>query len=514
MSLPRRFGRNAIANYLSSAVALVLGLLVTPILVRGLGKEAYGTLVLATSAVLYLDLLKFGFGRATVKYVAESEALGDSERTRRTISTSFLSLVAPATLVLAASPALAFLFPVLFDIPDSLVVPAMVIVVLTAVDLACSIPSDTFGSALIGLQRYDLLNATLTATAIAQAAAWTVILALDGGLIAIGAATLAFDLAGQLARYLLVRKAVGPPVPRLRQFDRVLVKPLLTMSGWIALNELADVVIARIDTIVVGLVVGIPQAAVYAVGQKLAMLTARFTSPAAAQFFPHASELAAAGDREGLRAMLLTGTRLGVAIATPLVVIPGVLAGPALRVWVGPGFGDAALVVVFLSASTLVATVSRTAVYVLRGMGDVKGPALFMVLEAVLNLPLSIVLGVTMGLQGVALGTLIATSIAHFGFVLPYSCRRAETSVRALLLVVLRANLPPAMATLALGLLLRRSGVTGIVELVGAGAALFAVYTIVLLVTGLSSVERRRLVSFVSRLFGDRFASYIARALR
>ena len=44
--LPTAFRRNALANYANSLVALVLALVVTPLLVRGLGKEAYGTWVL------------------------------------------------------------------------------------------------------------------------------------------------------------------------------------------------------------------------------------------------------------------------------------------------------------------------------------------------------------------------------------------------------------------------------------------------------------------------------------
>ena len=49
--LPTAFRRNALANYANSMVALVLALVVTPLLVRGLGKEAYGTWVLVSTSV-------------------------------------------------------------------------------------------------------------------------------------------------------------------------------------------------------------------------------------------------------------------------------------------------------------------------------------------------------------------------------------------------------------------------------------------------------------------------------
>jgi O-antigen/teichoic acid export membrane protein len=503
-TLPTRFRRNAITNYLNQFVMAALAVVVTPILVRGLGKDAFGVWALASASVVFFDLLKFGFGRAAIKYVAESQARNDAVRTRKVIATSCAALSVPGLALLAASPGLAILFGMLVEHrlgtpnPD-LVSAAKIFVLISIIDLAVAIPSDIFGASLMGFQRYDLLNLTLAATAIAQAAAWAVILAMGGGLVAIGVATLTFSLSSQFARYLMVRHLAGGAPLRRSYVDRQLVKPLMSMSGWIAVTDVADFVISRIDTLVVGIIIGIPQAGVYAVGQKLSAFTQRFTSPVAALFFPHASELAAKGDREGLRKTLLAGTRIGVSIAMPLVLVLAVLAGPALDVWVGSGYQKAALVVVFLSASTLVATFSRTVIYVLRGLGDVKVPALITALEAVMNLGLSVGLCLTIGFQGVALGTLIATVIAHFGFILPYGCRRAETSLANLLYVVIRGNAVPIVATVGLGVLLRLWGVSGIIGVMAAGTAMMVLYAVLLFFTGLSGGERRHLLDAIRR---------------
>ena len=76
----------------------------------------------------------------------------------------------------------------------------------------------------------------------------------------------------------------------------------------------------------------------YAVGQKLAALVSRFTGPISVIFFPHASAMSAAGDRDGLRKTFLTGTRIVIAIALPLTIGLIVLARPLLHLWVGSGF--------------------------------------------------------------------------------------------------------------------------------------------------------------------------------
>ena len=45
-------------------MSIVIALVVTPVLVHGLGGTAYGIWALVGSTVLYLDLFNLGFGRA------------------------------------------------------------------------------------------------------------------------------------------------------------------------------------------------------------------------------------------------------------------------------------------------------------------------------------------------------------------------------------------------------------------------------------------------------------------
>jgi len=264
---------------------------------------------------------------------------------------------------------------------------------------------------------------------------------------------------------------------------------------------MARVVIARMDTIVVGLVVGIPAAAVYAVGQKLALLAGRMVQPAIQTFFPHAAELAARGEELALRRMIRSGTRISFGIALPVALVLMVLAGPAVRAWVGPKFDNATLVVVFLAGGTLVSAMTEAGVHVLRGAGEARGPGMIVVLEAVLNLTLSVVLGIALGIKGVALATLAAAATVHLGLLLPYLCRRFGVSVRSLLAAVARAHLPPAGAALAVGWLIRRDDLEGLGQVTGAGAAILATYLVAFVMTGLAADERRRLLARVRQQF-------------
>lgn len=489
---------------MNSFVAMVLAIVVTPILVRGLGKEAYGTWTLVTSSVLYYSILQFGLARAAVKFVAEAHAAGDLPRARRTISTSFIALSGPASLLIVLSPGLALLFTAIFDLPDAYKHAAMLLVVLSTVDFAIGMPCDSFGAALVGLQRYDLLNATATAVALLQATSWAIIVAFDGGLIALGVATITFSLAGNLARYLMVRKLLREIPIRPSTFDRRLVRPLLSMSSWIALSEAVEIITIRIDPLVVALVSGIEAVAVYTVGQKLSAFVERLTGPALAMFFPHAAALSASGDHDAIRRTLFLGTRLAMGLTIPLAVVISVLATPALDAWVGSGFDGAALVVVFLSLTTLVVSVPRVGIYILRGLGDVSFVAKIGVVEALVNITASVVLGRMMGIEGVALGTLIGVTINHLFVLLPYVCRQLRVSLWALMLTIVRAHLLPSVLGLAVGFALRDFAFDGILQLAVAGAAVLGVYLVTFALTGVSAAERRDLRTTVARKLASR----------
>lgn len=505
--LPRRFKRSALSNYLNAGVSFLLAILVTPILVRGLGKEAYGTWAIVTSSVVYFNLLQFGLGRATIKFVAGAQAVGDLDRARRVISTSIAALSIPGMLLLLLSPALAFAIPELFHLHGNLRTGAMVVTVLSAIDLAVAIPADTLGATLAGFQRYEFLNATVVATALAQAGAWAAVIGLGGGLIGIGVATVSFSLVSQVVRYRLVARLVQGPPFRRRQIDRSLLRPILSFSGWIAVADLSATVISKVDAFVVGLVVGVPQAAVYAVGQKLAVMGSRFTDPVVTMFYPHAAELAALDDREGLRATVRTGLRLSTAISLPLTIMLCVLARPAVKVWVGNGYGGATWVVVFLSLSGFAFSIDRIAVYVLRGLGEVRLPAILAAVEAALNLGLSIGLGLTLGLVGVAVGTLAAHVATSFCVALPVIFRKVRISLRSIVWMLVRGYSVPAAAELLVGLGLLHVGVHGFLRLAGAGLAMLGAFLLTAPPFATSRSERQRLLARVSRRSGVSLAS-------
>jgi O-antigen/teichoic acid export membrane protein len=499
--LPARFLRNSISNYANTGSMALVTLVLTPVLARGLGPEEYGIWAFAASLALYLELFEFGFGAATVKYVAGYAAVEDRAAVKRTIATSFWVLCIPGAGAMLIAAVVALAFPSMFGGLDPSVARAgQITILLVSFDLALSIPGDTFGGTLLGLQRYDLVNATLIVVRLAQAVAWAIVIATGGGLVWLAVVTVVLSLLGQASRMVMVWRLVGGFPIRPRAFDRTLFRPFARLSVWLALTDASLLAVTRLDTIIVGLVAGLPAAGVYAVAQKIPVAVNALLGPTSKLFYPHSADLAARREVQRLRGAFEIGNRLSLAITLPLCVTLGVLAHPILLAWVGPAFAGGTTVVVLLLAAMAVWALTRTGLLIMQGMGEARVPALIHVGEALLNVALSVVLGVMWGANGVALATLIAAVLANVGLLVPFLCRRFGVPLPGLAGSVLRAHGPATLAAGAVGALaLEWVHTDRLLPLLIGMSGTLAVYLATFAMTGLSREELRGLRGLLHR---------------
>ena len=275
----------------------------------------------------------------------------------------------------------------------------------------------------------------------------------------------------------------------LRNVSRAFAREIFRMSAWISSTHVATAVRYRIDTIVVGLVVGVRAAGVYAVGQLLYVAVDRFIQPTLTGFFPFSAELAGRRDWTPPRCDA-HGTRISLAVAGILSLPLILLAEPLLGAWVGSEYEEASLVVVYLVSAAFLATLGRTGLLMLQGSGNVRAPAGIVWVEAVLNLVLSVVLGLVLGLTGVALATLVATALVSTTVGVPYICQSFGVPLRPFVTSILRTHVPAIAAAIVVWWVVSPDNAS-LPVLIAAGAAIGGAYALTLAFTGLSGRERR-----------------------
>jgi O-antigen/teichoic acid export membrane protein len=495
--------RNVITSYICAVVLAGVGFLTTPVLTHQLGILRYGVWALIGSLIPFLEILELGFANATVAFVSRHLEMDDNEQVASTLNTSFLCLSALGILAFAGVMVFAYFLPeIIPTIPKSLVGQAQFLLLLLAFDMALSIPMDTFGGALNALQRFDLLNYSLIAVTVAQAVAWVIVLWLHGGLIALGIVTVAISLVGQLSRLIMAHRLMPWFRLSLRRFDRVILKSFSLATGWYSLAQVSQAVINLSDVLIVGAFAGVRAAAIYAVAQRLALLPQRVVQPRAFLLFAKAGQLAARDNRSGLRDSTDQVVGFVRYLSIPAAIVLGFLAGPAVEVWVGPLYREAAACIGLLCVAAVVQAWGQAISLAISGAGRPRLASILYGGEAVVHVGLGIVLSSRYGAIGMAEAALIGAVLLEGMLMLPLVYRQLGDSLPRRVVYMARVVGLPFVVTGALAWLVGRAGgplyvfveqharIVGFVGVVVAGTALMLVFYALLLVS-LPGQERR-----------------------
>jgi O-antigen/teichoic acid export membrane protein len=501
--------RSTASNYGAKLITLGTWFLLTPFILHQLGPSGYGLWVVVGSAVAYGSLLDFGISNTVIKYVAEHRARGENQQAHSLIATALCLYSVLGLAAIVISLAIAPVFPDLFNIPPEDRDTAAWLVRLMGLGVGISIPCATAMAVLCGLQQFHLNNLISTTGTILSAVATVAVLLLGGGVLGMVAVSITVTLMMQPLTIWFIHRVAPDLRFGWRGARRSLIRTVMTFSWPLFVMDVAGRLQTKTDEIVIGAFLPISAVTPYALARRLSELAQILTDQFMRVLVPLASELHAESDQVRLRAVYVIGTRLTLAIFLPVGCTLIILAQPILAVWVGPAYADSAHLVTILTLASLIDTSQWPAGSVLQGIARHRPLAKISVGMGLANVALSILLVQSFGVTGVALGTLIPTTVGCLGFVLPYSMRVIGVSriqvVREIFLPALLPVIPTVIVLYFLQDVIEPSSLLSI--MVVAGIGLF-VYVIGYLKFGASEIERqtcRNLVRSTIQLAGSYF---------
>jgi O-antigen/teichoic acid export membrane protein len=380
----------------------LLGLFTTPYLLLGLGSAEYGVFAMVSVVSVHLSNLELGFGHATVRYLAQARAAGDTERERVIVETSFSVFLAGgltgAVLLFAGAPYLVFS---VFHIDGLLQREALTAFRLGAFILACSFISSFFSSVLQACGRFDCLNGSRLVFGTAAAVSAVGAVAVGGGLDAVFVVQAAVACLSSLTLGVaVIRSWEGGMLPRIAPgaLREMGAYAILAFIGGLAYQWMVNgaplVLAAHVDA------AEIPEFAVpHSVLQKLTVLIAS----ASLAFLPFASAAAMAADRSRLRVVFESHLRLTILVVGPMAGYLAVFAPTLLGAWVSPEFGLAAAPCLrLLAVAALLLALSAPPADVARGFGHPGWVLAYTSSVAVLGVSISVVAIPSYGAVGAA----------------------------------------------------------------------------------------------------------------
>ena len=504
--------RSITANYVGRFIGMGIWFLLTPFVLHRLGTAGYGLWVLAGAIVGYGSLLDLGITSAINRYVAEHTARGEHASARVLVATSLWIYTAIGLVVLLPTAILASLATPYAWVPNADPATTTSLIWLIGVTIAITIPCIAATATLEGLQRYDLTSLATTIGNIVGAGLTLAVLFAGGGLLGV----VAINIPSTLLTAAIVVWSIRRVAPELRfgwgRPSRAAAATIWSFSWSLLLGRVAKRVKTRTDEVVVAAFLPISAVAPYAVAHKASDLAQNLAYQFLRVLLPLASEVHASGDPRRLRALVLTSTRLGLAFFAPIGCTLAVLAGPLLTLWVGSQCADQANLVVILTLANLFETAVWPAVVATQGMNRHRPVAIASLVSALANLLLSIALVRPLGLAGVALGTLIPTSIECLAVVVPYSMRVIGIDARDAFRQVVVPSLAPAIPTLlTLWVAQRALAPSSWTSLLALAALGFLTYLLAYLAVGAGKEERHLAVRAIRQ--ARSFPPFLARSV-
>lgn len=404
--------RGTVATGAGNVWAVVVGVVTLPLLLGGLGTQAFGAWVLLQTLSVTTGWLSLGDLGLTTSITRSVSMARASDEHHRSAVIAVTGLTAVTGLGMAWAVLVATLgttvLPSLFRIPASLDGAFRVAVLWFALQTIADFAIAGITAVLEGGQRVDvsrgidMIRRTLTLGAASA-------VALAGGDLAAVACASAVGtvLTGLMAAVVVVGARFVALVRPCRQEAAALFH-----YGWRAAALRPIGVIRRtMDRLIVGVVLGPGPVALVEIATQMQNASEAAVSGSAYAVTPTAAWVQARGDHHRLRELVETGTRYSLLVSFPVIAATALLAGPAVTVWLGPDELDVVPLVLLALAYSAVTAPLQVGSNLLVGAGEVQAVVRAAGLGMVVNLVLSLALVGALGPEGVFLATLISAVV-------------------------------------------------------------------------------------------------------
>jgi O-antigen/teichoic acid export membrane protein len=401
----------------------------SPFTVHHLGNALYGIWVLIISSVVYFNLLDLGLRNAVVSFVARAYAQGAHEEAGRVTSTAIWLRIGIGLLILVLSAVLAVVFPLVFSIPHALFATVRLAVVISAMGIASTLVFGVTGAILSAIHRFDLISSVTIVRALLRASGLVWLLSHGHGLVALALWELSVSImVGLVQTWLCLRE-----YPELRGGlgwpEWEMTRKIWAYGSYASLITLAGAVMYHTDNIVVGAMIGSTAVTFYAIAGNLGSSAREVVTALTSTFTPMASSLDAAGKTEQLRRLLIQGTRASLILFLPITCALFFRGQTFIGLWMGREYSAVSGVILqILLLNYALTTANVTSCGIAYGLAKHRPIMVWALIEAAVNLTLSIFLAHRIGIYGVAWGTAIAGLICNLLFWPRYTARLVQIS--------------------------------------------------------------------------------------
>jgi len=414
-----RIAKNSIFNFARTLLTIPITILITPFIIKHVGREEFGIWALVGVISSYAQLSDFGITDSLIKFMAEYKAKNDHHQLNRLVNTAFVVYIFMSIVFCAIFFfALPLIITTILNIPPELVKKATYVFTIAIALFFVNMTMSVFGSLIVGFQRMGYSNLISFVSTIMMACGTFIVLSQGlglEGLIHNNALITIFVIVSNLfvAWRLFPQMRLNP----FKHFSRETLKLIFSFSWKVQLSSISNLLVYQVDRVLLSHYLGLGAVSSYEVANRIATQARVFIASVFTPMVPAASSLQATDETDKLRGLYNRSMKYMAVAAIPFSALVIALAHPFVRTWLGEGYTTSAYTMQFLMFAYMINLLPGPGNFILHGINKPHIPMLNSIGAGITNLVLCFILVQQFGYYGIIIGILATIAIFSLTFI-------------------------------------------------------------------------------------------------
>lgn len=496
-----RVASGTLTAFLQYGLQMILQIALAPLVLKVAGKETLGAYAIITQVVGQLALLDFGFSTTLMRYLSNAYGYDDNKlRFGNVFTTGRTFLTASNILFSLAIILLSFWIGNLFSLSVAVNNQAKMALWLLAGWTVIRTPFTLYDSALFASQNQKVCNIFAMVNNSVRLVLSLGLVAIGGGLVGLMLANIFAELTGLIMSrwyfkrlYPDVRVGWGFP-------DKALFGEMFKFGFQIMLMNIVSRVIFGTDNIIVGYLFNATAVAAYYTTQIPTFACFALIWKLSDNASPAINELVAKGNINSLKSAYNRLYRYTLLMTLPVAVGIIIFNKPLVTFWVGPNQYAGNLMSSFLALFFFIAVMGHLNAAFLVGFGIIRPFIAFGLVEAVVKVSLSLILGRMFGIQWIMVASVIAAA-PGFLYMSLITLRRLNLSVGEFWdEAIMPASMSCIFSILVTALIVIFQPHVNFIVFLVSGSLFMLAFFLGLIIWGLSKADKEQILSYIFKL--------------
>jgi O-antigen/teichoic acid export membrane protein len=413
-----KFLKGSITSYLNMFLSIILNILLVRIMLQGLGKYNYGLWVTISSLFGFMILSDLGLGQSATKLIAEREdhTTQDYFVDKELVSTTFYTNLLIGFVILLTNIILSVFVYKILNLNSLEKANIGYVYILLSVNFFITFIFSTFRNVLIGYKYISANNILNLIKNVSNFILITLVLNINKSLYSIAIVQITLSLIfGILSIYVIKYYKIKISI-KFKYFSIKTFKVIFKPGAYYLILQFAGILGGNTDNLILNYFISPSVVAIYSAGYKLAITSMQLVFTVVDNLFPFISQLDAKNNNEKLKNIFMISEKYSIYIGIFIMFTFIIFGRPIMEIWIGEGnyVGDTAIFL--FSMYVLLNIINHVPIVFLQGMNKHSVLAKLSLVEALVNVVLSIILVEYFGAYGAILGTVIADIFLLFWY--------------------------------------------------------------------------------------------------